>query len=70
MRLHWLIYKTLLHAEKKREKEGTILAIDHGDTPNLTTFLVRTHYVVVKQQWDHLHPLPTSIETRADIAML
>jgi hypothetical protein len=36
MRLHWPIYKTSLHAEKKREKEGTILAIDHGDTLHLT----------------------------------
>ena len=58
MPLHWLIYKILLHAEKKREKERTILDIDHGDMPNLTMFLVRTHCLVVKQQWDHLHLLP------------
>ena len=43
---------------KTNMKKKQLYAIDHGDMPNLTTFLVRTHCVVVKHQWDHLHLLP------------
>jgi hypothetical protein len=47
--LRWLIYKIVLHTQTVKNS-AQFYVIDHGDMPNVTMFLVRTHCLVVKQQ--------------------